>query len=69
MKTAGASDEKMRVSEIYVPLSGDTEAGYYGEPEKAGDCPVCGGAVIYDFDYCPFCGQALDWKEDQEEES
>lgn len=28
-------------------------------------CPICGRDVLMDrFDYCPDCGQALDWSED-----
>ena len=28
-------------------------------------CPICGRDVLLDrFDYCPDCGQALDWSED-----
>lgn len=27
-------------------------------------CPICGRDVLMDrFDYCPDCGQALDWRE------
>ena len=27
-------------------------------------CPICGWDVLMDkFDYCPDCGQALDWSE------
>ena len=27
-------------------------------------CPICGRDVLMDrFDYCPDCGQALDWSE------
>ena len=27
-------------------------------------CPICGRDVLLDrFDYCPDCGQALDWSE------
>ena len=40
------------------------EDGYYDEPSV---CPNCGGNVInqadndYHFQYCHYCGQALDW--------
>lgn len=28
-------------------------------------CPICGRDVLMDrFDYCPDCGQALDWSDD-----
>lgn len=38
-------------------------------PEKLKDdgwlyCPICGRDVLMDrFDYCPDCGQALDWSD------
>ena len=38
-------------------------------PEKPKDdgwlyCPICGRDVLMDrFDYCPDCGQALDWSD------
>lgn len=41
------------------------EDGYYDEPAV---CPRCGGNVInmldsdYHFQYCHYCGQALDWE-------
>lgn len=40
------------------------EDGYYDEPAV---CPNCGGDVInqcdndYQFQYCHYCGQKLDW--------
>lgn len=30
-----------------------------GEPR----CPSCGTSMIYNFDYCPKCGQKLNWYE------
>lgn len=27
-------------------------------------CSACGGLVFDNFDYCPKCGQALDWSEE-----
>lgn len=27
-------------------------------------CSVCGGLVFDNFNYCPKCGQALDWSEE-----
>ena len=30
-------------------------------------CPICGRDVLMDrFDYCPDCGQALDWSENND---
>ena len=29
-------------------------------------CSVCGGLVFDNFNYCPKCGQALDWSEEDE---
>lgn len=30
-------------------------------------CPICGRDVLLDrFDYCPDCGQALDWSENND---
>lgn len=26
-------------------------------------CPKCSNDLEYDFDYCPYCGQAIKWKE------
>jgi len=26
-------------------------------------CPNCGSYMLYPFDYCPKCGQKLDWSE------
>lgn len=27
------------------------------------DCPICGREIVYDsFNYCPGCGQKIDWK-------
>ena len=29
-------------------------------------CPICGRDVLMDkFDYCPDCGQALDWSDEE----
>lgn len=26
-------------------------------------CPICGDEFSYNYDYCPHCGQAIDWSE------
>lgn len=37
-----------------------------------GDCPVCGEYLsdgVNNFDYCPYCGQAIDWESEVEDEA
>lgn len=29
-----------------------------------GDCPKCGKTIRPTLDWCPYCGQAIDWSED-----
>lgn len=58
-----------KVEEIGKTIPTDVDICYYGCPDLVGYCPSCHAEVGNYFDYCPFCGQALDWKEDQEEES
>ena len=38
-----------------------TDPSYYHNDPL---CPNCGTYMIYHFDYCPRCGQKLDWSED-----
>lgn len=30
-----------------------------------GECPVCGAELVDDFEYCPYCGQALKWEAEE----
>ena len=39
----------------------------YNEIYIYGKCPICGDGVNYEFEYCPKCGQKLDWREDENE--
>ena len=35
-----------------------------GEPVWSGECPNCGETVVEYFQYCPECGQKLNWGEE-----
>ena len=60
-------DFEMRISKDCYKLI--IEALEKQIPKKLKDdgwlyCPICGRDVLMDrFDYCPDCGQALDWSE------
>ena len=30
-----------------------------------GDCPICGKIIVDGFNYCLYCGQSIDWSEDE----
>ena len=36
-----------------------------GTPEWYGTCSVCDEAVVEYFQYCPDCGQKLDWEDEE----
>ena len=61
-------DFEMRISKDCYKLV--REALEKQIPKKLKDdgwlyCPICGRDVLMDrFDYCPDCGQALDWSDD-----
>ena len=61
-------DFEMRISKDCYKLI--IEALEKQIPKKLKDdgwlyCPICGRDVLMDrFDYCPDCGQALDWSDD-----
>ena len=61
-------DFEMRISKDCYKLI--REALEKQIPKKLKDdgwlyCPICGRDVLMDrFDYCPDCGQALDWSDD-----
>ena len=38
----------------------------HGTPEWRGKCPACGEVAVEYFQYCPDCGQKLDWDGDEE---
>lgn len=55
LKQALKRNEPMKVD--LVPIATLLIYDYY-------DCPKCGGKVIGNYyNYCPYCGQKLDWKE------
>ena len=60
-------DFEMRISKDCYKLI--IEALEKQIPKKLKDdgwlyCPICGRDVLMDrFDYCPHCGQALDWSD------
>ena len=60
-------DFEMRISKDCYKLI--REALEKQIPKKLKDdgwlyCPICGRDVLMDrFDYCPHCGQALDWSD------
>ena len=60
-------DFEMRISKDCYKLI--REALERQIPKKLKDagwlyCPICGRDVLMDrFDYCPHCGQALDWSD------
>lgn len=63
-------DFEMRISKDCYKLI--REALEKQIPKKLKDdgwlyCPICGRDVLMDrFDYCPDCGQALDWSENND---
>ena len=63
-------DFEMRISKDCYKLI--REALEKQIPKKLKDngwlyCPFCGRDVLMDkFDYCPHCGQALDWSENND---
>lgn len=44
------------------PTKPDDPSWYHNDPL----CPTCGTYMIYKFECCPRCGQALDWRDRSE---
>ncbi|WP_305180565.1 FAD-dependent thymidylate synthase [Ileibacterium valens] len=44
------------------PAKSDNELGW---SDQAGRCPQCQSTVLSNFEYCPSCGQCLDWVENE----
>lgn len=68
-----AFETAIEALEKQIPTSMDVEGDGYADGVMIYDtwiCPRCGKhyELEYDYyDYCPNCGQALDWSEDNEE--
>ena len=64
------SDEDIKKTEAALKLA--ISALEKQIPKKLKDdgrlyCPICGRDVLLDrFNYCPDCGQALDWSDDND---
>lgn len=68
--------EALRKQEPKEPEFAEPQ-NYRGGLDEAWDCPTCGGFLAYKCDatdskyrpdYCPNCGQCIDWSEQEESE-
>lgn len=66
-----ASEELKTAADKQKPMKPEYEGDGYADGQLVYDtwiCPNCGERYEVDYDdyaYCPKCGQAIDWKEDE----
>lgn len=70
-RAIGTVEECREAAEKQMPKKPDYEGDGYADGHIVYDtwiCPCCGKCYEVDFDdykYCPECGQAIDWSEEE----
>ena len=44
------------------PMGVNGSHDYFNQPDTP-ECPKCYADISLDWDYCPYCGERIDWEE------